>query len=71
MSAYSWDRILTGKEDALIKKVMSQIPEDALVINAPSDGSYWIDAPMLHDASNIIKTASFVVSIMLNARKYK
>ncbi len=38
---YSWDRILTGEEDAFIKEVMSQIPEDALVINVPSDGSCW------------------------------
>ena len=38
---YSWDRILTGEEDAFIKKVMGTIPENALVINVPSDGSCW------------------------------
>lgn len=38
---YSWDRILTREEDAFIKKVMGTIPENALVINVPSDGSCW------------------------------
>ena len=38
---YSWDRSLTGEEDAFIDEVMSTIPDGALVINTPHDGSCW------------------------------
>ena len=38
---YSWDQTLTSEEDAFIDKVMEAIPEDAMVINVPSDGSCW------------------------------
>lgn len=38
---YSWDQTLTSEEDAFIDKVMEAIPEDAMVINVPADGSCW------------------------------
>ena len=38
---YSWDRSLTGEEDAFIDEVMATIPDGALVINTPHDGSCW------------------------------
>ena len=38
---YSWDRGLTGEEDAFVKKAVELIGEGALVINVPSDGSCW------------------------------
>ena len=38
---YSWDRGLTGEEDAFVKKAMELIGEGALVINVSSDGSCW------------------------------
>ena len=38
---YSWDQTLTSEEDAFIDEVMEIIPEDAMVINVPSDGSCW------------------------------
>ncbi len=38
---YSWKKGLTGEEDAFVKKAMELIPNGALVINVPSDGSCW------------------------------
>lgn len=38
---YSWDRGLTGEEDAFVKKAVELIGEGALVINVSSDGSCW------------------------------
>lgn len=38
---YSWGRSLTGEEDASIDEVMATIPDSALVINTPHDGSCW------------------------------
>lgn len=38
---YSWDQTLTSEEDAFIEEVMEVIPEDAMVINVPADGSCW------------------------------
>lgn len=38
---YSWGRSLTGEEDAFIDEVMATIPDGALVINTPHDGSCW------------------------------
>lgn len=41
-SRYSWDNTLTAEEDAFIKTIMEEdLPEGALVINVPSDGSCW------------------------------
>lgn len=40
-SRYSWDEVLTGEEDAFVKKVLDTIPAGSLVINVPSDGSCW------------------------------
>ncbi len=40
-SRYSWNRVLTGEEDAFIKRALEVIPEGSLVINAPNDGSCW------------------------------
>lgn len=38
---YSWDNGLTGEEAAFIKQVEEVVPEGALIINVPSDGSSW------------------------------
>lgn len=39
---YSWENGLTAEEDEFIRKIMNEVlPEDALVINVPSDGSCW------------------------------
>lgn len=38
---YSWERGLTGEEDAFVKQAMELIPEGSLIINVPSDGSCW------------------------------
>lgn len=38
---YSWDSIYTDEEHAFVKKVLEVIPEGALVINVPNDGSCW------------------------------
>lgn len=38
---YSWDQVYTGEEDAFVRQVMDVIPEGALVVNVPSDGSCW------------------------------
>lgn len=38
---YSWNNGLTDEEDAFVRKAMEVIPEGALVINVPSDGSCW------------------------------
>lgn len=38
---HSWDVILTGEERAFIQEVQSIIPQEALVVNAPHDGSAW------------------------------
>ncbi len=39
---YSWENGLTAEEDEFIRKIMDEVlPEDALVINVPSDGSCW------------------------------
>lgn len=40
-SRYSWNETLTAEEDAFIKQAMSIIPDHALVINVPADGSCW------------------------------
>lgn len=41
-SRYSWSNTLTSEEDAFIRKAMEQcIPEGALVINLPNDGTCW------------------------------
>lgn len=39
---YSWENGLTAEEDGFIRKAMDEVlPEGALVINVPSDGSCW------------------------------
>lgn len=40
-SRYSWEETLTSEEDAFVKQVISTIPDHALVINVPADGSCW------------------------------
>ena len=38
---YSWQEGLTSEENAFIQETMEVIPEGALVVNDPSDGSCW------------------------------
>lgn len=40
-SRYSWENTLTSEEDAFIDEVLDVIPDGALVINTPNDGSCW------------------------------
>lgn len=41
-SRYSWESTLTTEEDAFIREAMDEVlPEGAMVINVPSDGSCW------------------------------
>lgn len=38
---YSWENTLTSEEDAFIDEALDVIPDGALVINTPNDGSCW------------------------------
>lgn len=38
---YSWSIGFTAEEDAFIKQVKGTVPEGALVVNLPNDGSCW------------------------------
>lgn len=40
-SRYSWENTLTSEEDAFIDEALDVIPDGALVINTPNDGSCW------------------------------
>ena len=41
-SDYSWNKVLTLEEVDFIDRASELIPEDALIINVPSDGSAWV-----------------------------
>jgi len=39
---YSWEKGLTKEECAFTERVMSEIPDGALIVNVPRDGSCWL-----------------------------
>lgn len=70
---YSWKSKLTGDEDLFVRKVLQQIPEGALIVNVPRDGScncYAVEGANVffrrtHTTGRVDEEASEIVRLRL------